>query len=366
MNTTSSSTSSSRPCTSDDIPPITWYTRFSFYLFAFVIFPVCAIAIVVNILTLVVLRQLDNSSAYRGIKILAVFDLLFSLDMFFMYPVRIVRVHHTLGEALFRFDDWTFGWDISTVTLPFFFPLLLLRNWTVVLVSVERFLAVRFPFTHQNILKTKIVVVVVVVFGLGSFGLFWHFIAPDRSPSLWRWRCLKPGQYAYVLEGKTLLEPEIKQKYAVPDRYSFTIGGVVLPIVGVIVSNCLLMTALKSAKKQRGKFVNATTMSRTSTQSAQQSKQILKMVTIVVIFFFVCEMPGSVDRLLVLFRVDTKFLSVETKMVFRKLALLLTIVDSCGNFFIYCLTNARFRDATRRVCVVPSFRTITNQRSSCD
>ncbi|XP_074661121.1 FMRFamide receptor-like [Tubulanus polymorphus] len=321
-------------------PPVKWDYQLSVYLYIFVYGPLTVVGIFLNIISLFVFHRLQNS-IYFTIQILAVYDTLFISCAFLMYPFRIIYLYIVLGDLILRFDDWHFGWEIILPVLPLFYSFQTLRNWTVVVVSIERLIVVSFPLKHMVFWRRKTKICLSLFLALTFVVLHWSYFFPKNIPIQWNWPCLKRGQYAFTIWLNPKRYIVFVYDYTLVHRISYflyLIGTILAPFMILMISNILLVFFVWRAKRLRAKLI--------STDSQNKQEQILlKMVLSIVAVYIFLEFPASIDR----FRAIVPFMNERIAMAIRKIGYVLTMGDSSVNFLIYCATNDSFKLVARQM-----------------
>ncbi|XP_074657397.1 uncharacterized protein LOC141910605 [Tubulanus polymorphus] len=210
------------------------------------------------------------------------------------------------------------------------------RNWLTVLISVERFLSLAFPFyartkiTKLRILYANIVTSVITscvylphVYGLAHYTDVTGYDVCTGRPvrgllhtfNVWdRWKSVT----------SIYLSPAIKE---------------VLPFTILIVLNIYIVGKVRQISRNRKKLM--------SNSEFVDSVKAVRLTVAVSVIFLVFEFPSS-------FQSYQKFLGLfvdlpkirhygATKNAQRFFAELFPISDSSANFFIYCLVHDRFR-----------------------
>ncbi|XP_074651541.1 uncharacterized protein LOC141906200 [Tubulanus polymorphus] len=214
------------------------------------------------------------------------------------------------------------------------------RNWSIILISLERLVVVAFPLNYKRIWNSKTLGFLLFAIIVTSIFSNWNHFVPDVLPGLWQWPCLKSGQFAYTI---FFAETPVT-RFSVPrvqynDVYLlYVIGTVALPYLMMCVINTALVVALNLASKRRKEIT-------TIDKSSGKDVQILKMVGVVLAIFFICEAPAVIERLEGLIRGKETPLTHEQRMAMRKFALALSMFDSVVNFFAYCAVNRSFKQA---------------------
>jgi hypothetical protein len=128
-----------------------------------------------------------------------------------------------------------------------------------------------------------------------------------------------------------------------PSSYLYIILIVFGPLLLLSVLYIGLVIMLIVAMKRRSKIVE---MKKGQTTV---NRHVTVMAMCIICLFFICQTPACLDRFGVL--TDIKELQALQKYS-RQVGFLLTVFDSCANFFIYMSTNRRFRESFRMTMMV--------------
>ncbi|XP_074657150.1 uncharacterized protein LOC141910315 [Tubulanus polymorphus] len=330
-------------------PPITTKYFYHIVFYAGICGPIALAGLVLNSLSIAVFARLNNK-AYHSINILAIVDMIYSTNSFFMYPVRAIYVYAILGDLVFRWDDWRFGWEFIVWTWPLLWPLHLLRNGCVVVVSVERVLVIVFPLKYHKFWKRWVIDCIVSMIAVFGFIIYINLM-PNRLPGLWKWPCLKPKQFAYTVYWRhnppgVIKTPVIQFRRGefipkFPFNHRAVFNGV-LPISILISINFVLLAFYFRSKYQRSKL--------TATQSKSTSDMALfRMVVAVVFAYIALEIPTVANSIGPLAKIWS------FKQFGQKIAMATSWLNSVVNFTIYCATNKKFRATAKEIFKKPKF-----------
>ncbi|XP_074661548.1 uncharacterized protein LOC141914182 [Tubulanus polymorphus] len=319
-----------------------WKHKFSVYLYLAFYGPVTVSGMGLNVLTLVVLHRMARTSAsYYIIKVLAVYDAMYSACAFCLYPLRTARVYHILGDLVFRVDDYAYGWEFITVTVGLYAVFVLVRNWCVVLLSFERLVVVAFPLKSRLFWTRSVVNAALVVVNLFAFVARFPSIVP-RNPLRWR-RCNpQPNSYYFMMrDGRyQFTQTALFLGWIHFTDYWVTLVAVCgVPILSLIAINTALIAVLFAGKIRQNRLLTSNEIP-PPPSSLNKEKHILKMAASVVIAYMILESPHLFHRL---YRAGLLGHGGQFSTEFLKLAIGGTLVDSNVNFYIYCLTNAKFK-----------------------
>jgi hypothetical protein len=189
-----------------------------------------------------------------------------------------------------------------------------------------RFIAISFPLWAKVNFSRKH-----VYFGIG----FILFLAV--STNVWRfwWAhlVLSDGTGGCFIQGE--LRIGLHPWGYKPSSYLYIILIVFGPLLLLSVLYIGLVFMLIVAMKRRSEIVE---MKKGQTTA---NRHVTVMAMCIICLFFICQTPACLDR----FGVLAGIKALQTLEGYsRQVGFLLTVFDSCANFFIYMLTNRRFRE----------------------
>ena len=211
---------------------------------------------------------------------------------------------------------------------------LLSSIWVVVLVAVNRYIAVCLPFKALRwctIAKVKKQLAFVLLFAvLYSIPLFAE----------------KRVEYVTYDNGTTY-EPHIfKTKFGKAMLFRVIYWGVlnvVLVVAGPLLTltfvSIRLIQALKARRRKRTEMVS---------QLQQNDNNVTVVLIIVIVVFVVCQIPGFTGYALLGERSENWMLCGDNRFYLQPVTDILTVLNSAVNFVIYVLFNKRFRHVLAR------------------
>ena len=283
------------------------------------------IGLTLNVINILVLRHQPSSiNSILLLQYLAVTDVMFLLVCFVYFPLRHLLTLIVYGDEIFKQNDWLHMSDLLAVIHPLFFITQNHRNWTVVLITMERFLSIAFPFWARGALtKPRLRLAFILLGGLSVGG-----------PSIYWFRT---GYYTYFNRcvNRVVQIVRYPKTTDVYFDYYYTVVTVTVPMMLIYVMNMILIYVMRKSLQTRVKLTH-------QTHDTKLQRQANAMVVSMMIVFTVCESLSCVDRVLTM--VGTKFSThSKIKNYLRKLGLLLNVVDSAFNFVAYCASNPSFR-----------------------
>ena len=213
--------------------------------------------------------------------------------------------------------------------------------WLVVLVTLDRYIAICHPFDVNRLCtlpRAKLIVAgivaIAVLYNIPRF--FEHKIAQKFD------YCLKT--FKTVALHSDMRNDRVY--YIVYKTLMYIIFRMIIPLITLFVLNIRLVIVLKGAMRQHA------TMTRSNHQTSRSDSFTIILITVVTVFL-ICEVPDAMVRITVTvsrFRESFNLDPVRLSYVNTFTNLLLT-VNSSVNCLIYCITGKRFRLLlTRLLC----------------
>jgi hypothetical protein len=305
-----------------------------FYLYACAITPVVVIGMVLNILNLIVMRNMQNvaKTSIFLLRVLAVCDLVFLTICFVYFFIRHMIVYFTNRIELFARPDNRIGSLLSFATTPLYYASLMTRNWLIVLITAERFVNIVFPLWARrncdqgNLIK---IAVTIVCFSVVCYGpQYWYrFISIGNNP------CTDLTEFVV----------EFLPIASLMDMITYMIGLYFTPVVLIYTMNIVLIISVRKSTQERLKMT--VSLNRPEKSQTQATVTIIALVCL----FTICETLPVFDRLMsisgVRFADDSLFYNYG-----RKVGLVLIVCDSALNFVAYCISNRIFRENLNNLC----------------
>ncbi|XP_076348308.1 FMRFamide receptor-like [Tachypleus tridentatus] len=292
--------------------------------------------VIANVLCVVVLSQprVRRAPVHLCLLVLTLFDtlvLILSLLLFCLPKLSTIT-------ALFH----RYQWEVFPLLAPVLYPLALFAQtgsaWTTVAVTIERYVAICFPFKARTCTRATVRrwLAAVSVFSFGyNVPRFWEL---ERRLTL---DCSTNTTIYVVVTTNFGLNETYYQVYYVG---LYSIVMYVLPFSLLFVLNGLIWRTVKRAKSTR----------RNTIFGGDKEKKLAVMLLCVVTVFFWCNVLAFLINLLEHVNYDISSLIPVSNM--------LVTLNSAVNFSIYVIFNKVFR---KRFCVIflkclnPSSRSIT-------
>ncbi|KAI0224058.1 FMRFamide receptor [Lamellibrachia satsuma] len=306
------------------------YKIYKIVIDVFLVGFLCLVGFVGNALSIAVLyRDSDrNNTTNWLLQTLAVVDTMYLVASVFIQTIKTLHDHTDWVPKMhnvFVYMEpyvWAFASIVQTTTV-----------WTVMLVTIDRYVAVCKPFQVQlrSLQRAKMaflgIVVAAILYNIPRFFEREMRLVSDQCGDVVKTKKSAMGEsWIYFLVYKTVL------------YFMFRAFG---PLLTLIVLNTTLMRALHTVRKKREKL----------TRNSQHRENMTLVLVIVVSVFFVCQIPDLTLRIIMTF-VNLHVIDVDLtslRYVNAVTNMLLTI-NSSTNFLIYCLIGKKFRKILGQMC----------------
>ena len=232
------------------------------------------------------------------------------------------------------------GWCQTFVYLTYVFSFL--SVWYVVGFTVERYIAVRFPFKRGDmctVRRARIVVVSLALFAIVAYNFaIWtsgSFLMPSSSPIAGQRLCYPIDPWRNFLKFSSNID---------------SIITLLIPFIAIAVLNVNIIYVITHYRHQANNFMlhrvrssNAQTQSTTLANS--NSVKITRMLLVVSFTFLIVNVPGHVIRIYVFVQSfnDPNYMPSALYYEFQRLWLYFSYINYSVNFFLYSLCGKNFR-----------------------
>lgn len=289
---------------------------------------VCAIGIPGNIaciVTLTSMRPILSSAIYM--LALAIADLI-ALALKMLY-LQLTAKDVRLGDRLCQFI-----FMVGTVSQMY-------ANWILVALTIERFIAIWFPFKVRKLCTGRNAILVLtgmlIFFILANFQFFFTF--EEVSDNFLTWDCRpKAEQMAFV------------------QFVWYWIDGIlyaILPITFLLVFNGLIIFAIRRSSRKQQELTNGTG---NGSENHTHQRQITTMLLTASAIFIILILPNCI-----FFLVKEHWTWRETSSgiaqyyLVYQIIFLLSDLSHAVNFYLYCLSGRKFRQKFFQL-VYPCYR----------
>ncbi|XP_013382264.1 FMRFamide receptor-like [Lingula anatina] len=326
------------------------YRMFRYVLNIAILLPCSILGLAGNALSFVVFRKSGRTmtSTFLLLKTLAVADsLILIYCLFFICVPNLTMIKSTpLLEKYMVFIA-----ESIPYSYPVFFILLALANWIVVLVGLERFIAICHPFRAKllcTLSKTKKHIIAVFVLAI-AFGLprFWELKVLTVIDSRCHPSCGKVEKQLSVVFTDFGRDPVYVYAYRIVWH---TLEIVVIPLIMVGYFNVHLLASLHKMDENGKRLFGQ----RASTRSTNI------MLVVVVLVFIVCQLPLCLTHIINPFRPFFSVVAQDNFQYALETAICLALINHALNFWVYYVAGKRFRRVFMETlfpcCVVPEPR----------
>ena len=312
----------------DESRKIEQYMQFRFVVDIFLVGPVCTVGFIGNILSIFVMQKLENKIISFFFISLAIADNSYLVTCFFIQTIK----------ALAECTKWTSSMRAYVpYAEPYMWPLASIAQtltvWLVVLITVDRYMALCRPFASFRITSKRrafqaviCITTAAVLFNIPRF--FDQEVQLHDHPGL---------NISLPLAVATPLRKDATY-FIVYHTVLHFLFRLIIPLVIVSLLNVCLIFVLRQAHKDRQLLAGNRTAEKRN-KSDSYTKLLVAMVTV----FIICEMPDFVVRVAITVRHITN--ANYTVHYFSTITNLLLTVNSAINCLIYSLAGRRFRKA---------------------
>ena len=291
--------------------------------------PLCLFGLMGNTMAFLVLHNDNNNK-----RVSFLLQALAVADNAYLVISLLMQTFKTVCDCTFWIPNFKFAFPPLE---PYLWPLGSVAQmtgvWIVVLVTLDRYLAICHPFhrfrtlVHRHGRKGVIIIpIIAVIYNIPRMFERRIIIAPDRCQNIeraWSVNTALRKHHWYIVLYKTI---------------AFFLVRMILPLVSLTVLNIKLISTVKGAKRERAKLTNQTTLKKDSFTPI--------LIAVVTVFIF-CQLPDFVLRVAVSVKSFAK-LKYQTHYYATVTNMLLTL-NSAINVVIYCLTGRRFRRVMMRM-----------------
>ncbi|KAL4228110.1 hypothetical protein ACF0H5_013545 [Mactra antiquata] len=311
------------------------------------IFPIITlIGVIGSILSLIVLFQknLRNSTTSIVLIGLAFSDLAFLVTNMIRKSSCIIRSH-----------DANLANEINATT--FFYMFYLKTSFSrvstliVLLISVERLVAVAFPLSVKTVVTKGRMIASVVLCYVITFGML-AVLPPQYTYKYIRGK-------AYIWQTKFALENAKSLK--VYNEYFLPITFRYIPVLVVLGINIVIVYLIKGSKRFRE------SSTKQDPRKKDEQRKITRMLLVVSLIYLICLLPGNILLFCSSVIDGFQFFGTYRNLfnVLSDLCLLFEIINSSVNFIIYMFLNRNFYETyVGLFCCKGRIRTYSNKKEA--
>ncbi|CAH1784685.1 unnamed protein product [Owenia fusiformis] len=297
-----------------------------------------------SILSIIVLsREKRKNTSIIFLIAMAVSDLLYLLVFLVFEPFYIAYFFTNLTN---RTDPTVMAFIKvrQLIANQFLIIFGLISTWLVVCLTIDRFIAIRFPFLAPTLCTVKSAIIELIAICVCAIGIsVTKFLELDII--LATHPCTLEPMYVKV-------PADLLKNKAFSLGYNVLFFAIIrnfLPVILVVVLNALLVHSLRAATKRRVE------MSGDKEHKANDNNITLVLI-IVATMFLICIIPGVIMAILTMCQTwEMPFTQTNHYIIVLEIVVsigrLLTVINSSCNFFIYCAVRKGFRvTLTRMIC----------------
>lgn len=307
----------------------------------------CLIGYIGNILTVITLSQQRKTGTRVLLQSLAVVDTCLLIPAFFVKFIPNCCLYTArYGQACF-----TFWFSIYPFMACYLWPIGTIAHfssvWIIVLVTGNRYVVVCRPLQAKALARVCYIhtqLAIVVILGtLYSIPRFFEYEIHDM---------IHPSENVTIYITSTSDFFKDKTYQILYRNVSFFLVMNIVPLIVITVFTIFLVREVWRARKLRQVLTKSKIMrSSPSPKRGSQSEDSSLTFTLimVVVVFFVCQVPAAVTRVFVMISPDTGSNCGEFDAFFSHLSDFLVFLNSSVNFIIYCVCSSTFRRDLRTV-----------------
>ena len=300
-----------------------------------------------NILSFLVMnsRRYRSKSYSHYLCTLAVFDSLVLLSKYLHRVDSLLqltghgRLYSSYGDAACKIHNFTE------------YLCYLMSSWLVLCVTMERFIAVKFPFKKDTLCKPRsAVIAILVLFALMSYSQIFRLIVIERLDRGSGAECAAPDRYLSI--------------YVIMHIYMYQLGlHFMLPAVIILVCNLSILCKIRSLRTELAQHGTSHNYQAHNYSKRHKTTAMLLFVSFTYIVTLLPQVLISVVvHLAYLVNADRAgeiFFGLNDARQFFEL---LSELNYGINFFIYVMSGAHFRYELRYLCSRP-YQFLSSSRS---
>lgn len=308
--------------------------------YGYVLFTICFAGVCGNLLVFCVLtrKALRTSTTAVYLQVLALTDTLVLLTSIFRYKsYKVLLTEKANTDAVFHLDAY-----IEVYVEPFFWIFLGVSSFVTLLLSTERYLAVKYPLTVKRTCTVHLVsvciVAVVLIVTVITIPIFFSY------------------EIRHIMFHEIQTTIAYPTDFGIHQHYVCTYTHYVLPLVWYMfpwlllaIVNTLLALHVRRSSRIRVGVPNV----------LNPNRNLSLLIILVVVVYMICNFPRCIISIMKL--VDTNNSNClkdtrtsnpsysKTYLVSVVVANILNVLNSCVNIFVYCVVGTKFRKELRKL-----------------
>lgn len=311
------------------------YLMFRFVVDVCIVGILCLVGFVGNAMCIAVLHRdcgKDKKNTTNWLlQTLAMADTLYLITCIFFQTIKGIK----------EYTDWVPALDVA---LPYMEPYVwafasiaqTITVWLVILVTVDRYVAICKPLKTQlrTIQRAKMAVAVVVI-----MAIFYNIPRFLEREIVYKYD--EKTNSTIVISDKTALRLN-KTYFLIYKTIMYFIFRSIGPLLLLMGLNFRLIRALQEVRRKH----------RDMTKSNRHKENVTLILVVVVSIFIICEIPDTMLRFVVTLCEFVPIIRINllTLRYLNSCTNMLLTVNSSINFLIYCLIGQKFRKIFRQMC----------------
>lgn len=239
-------------------------------------------------------------------------DALYQLMFIYDFLVQTLQITTTYNIHVCRFRTFIFGFSNAT------------SAWLLVLIALDRFIRARYLHIQASLCTRKVACYIVCAMCICTAALNCHLLLPE---------------YSYFNRGSNVCGMS-RTPVTTYTNFYFNIWPILQSAVFYLLPSCLMIAcAIGVYSKLRVQGLVITT----ATKKEKLQRQMLLLMMTSVIFFSLCTLPYSINRI-----INLRVGSTSTSALINAILAIFFNMNYCYNFYLRCLTSHLFRQTLLR------------------
>lgn len=317
-------------------PDVTFLQNLRRYAYGYIMFTTCLVGIFSNILAFAVLsrKSMRSSNTAVYLRCLAAVDSCVLLLAIFRYQSYFILLpEKDIITSIFQLNPY-----VQVYLTPFFWIFLGMSSFTTFSLSLERYLAVRWPLTLKQTCTMTTVACCLGGITLTVFLItFPQFLCYKIEKAVFRNTHIVVAK----LTNDYLDAHAYMQAY---DHYILPIFWYMVPWFAVATFNTLLSIEVHKSSRIRIGIPNI----------ANPNRKLSVLIMLIVFVYMICHFPRCILAFYCLINncsstTEGEGVDFKTYHIVQAVADMLNVLNSCCNFVIYCMSGTRFRKEAKQL-----------------